>query len=100
MSHLQFKPRKIIPILFLLLICGPLHAATQEDVIKFFAKHKVGSSPDYAFVKNGIAGKEYLLTIYGYANDKAVCESLAHQYNSDPSLSVVKGTYECIQLNK
>lgn len=100
MSHIRFNLWKIILALFFLAIYGPLYAATQEDVIKFFAKNKIGSSPDYAFVKNGIAGKEYLLTIYGYANDKAVCESLAHQYNSDPSLSVVNGTYECIQLNK
>ena len=83
-----------------MVVFTPVHAATQEDVIKFFAKNKIGNSPDYAFVKNGIAGKEYLLTIYGYANDKAVCESLARQYNNDPSLSVVKGTYECVQLNK
>ena len=78
----------------------PSIAADQEDVKKFFSKNKVGNSPDYAFVKNGIAGQDHLLTIHGYANDKAVCEALAKEYNNDPSLSTVQGTYQCIPLNK
>ena len=78
----------------------PVVAADQEDVQKFFKKNKVGNSPDYAFVKNGIAGPDHLLTIHGYANDKAVCETLAKEYNGDPSLSVVQGVYQCIPLNK
>ena len=83
-----------------LLLSFPIMAAEQEDVQNFFSKNKVGNSPDYAFVKNGIAGPDHLLTIHGYANDKAVCETLAREYNGDSSLSVVQGVYQCIPLNK
>ncbi len=75
-------------------------AADQKDVQEFFSKNKVGGSPDYAFVKNGIAGQEHLITIHGYADDKSVCEALAKEYNGDPSLSMLPGKYQCIQLNK
>jgi len=82
------------------LLSLPITAADQEDVQKFFSKNKVGSSPDYALVKNGIAGSDHLLTIHSYLNDKSVCEKLAREYNDDPSLSVLPGTYQCIPLNK
>ena len=78
----------------------PVNAADQEDVQKFFSKNKVGNSPDYAFVKNGIAGQDHLITIHGYADDKSVCEALAKEYNGDESLSTLPGKYQCIQLNK
>jgi hypothetical protein len=86
--------------LYAILLSLPSIAADQEDVQNFFSKNKVGGSPDYAFVKNGIAGQDHLLTIHGYANDKSVCEALAKEYNSDPSLSTIQGTYQCIPLNK
>lgn len=78
----------------------PSIAADQEDVQMFFSKKKIGNSPDYAFVKNGITGLDYLLTIHGYENDKTVCEALAKEHNSNPSLSTIPGTYLCIPLNK
>lgn len=99
-SHKR-KRNNIIVFSFLAAITfGGSHAADQDDVKNFFAGNKVGNSPDYAFVKNGIAGPDHLLTIHGYANDKAVCEKLAKEYNGDSSLSVIQGTYQCIQLNK
>lgn len=75
-------------------------AADEKDVQKFFKNNKIGESPDYAFVKNGLAGAEHLITIHGYANDKSVCEALAREYNGDSSLSTLPGKYQCIQLNK
>jgi len=78
----------------------PVNAADQEDVQKFFSKNKVGNSPDYAFVKNGIAGQDHLITIHGYADDKSVCEALAKEYNGDASLSTLPGKYQCVQLNQ
>ena len=76
------------------------NAADQKDVQKFFSKNKIGDSPDYAFVKNGIAGQDHLITIHGYADDKSVCEELAKKYNGAPSLSTLPGKYQCIKLNK
>jgi hypothetical protein len=76
------------------------NAADEKDVQNFFSKNKVGDSPDYAFVKNGLAGPDHLITIHGYANDKSVCELLAKEYNGDGQLSVLPGKYNCIQLNE
>lgn len=69
---------------------------TQEDLKRYFSKHKVGSSPDYAIVKNGT---DYLVTIHGYMDDQAVCLALIKPLNDDPNLSVVPGAYSCVPLN-
>lgn len=69
----------------------------QETVKKFFAKNRVGSSPDYAVMKNGT---DHLLTIHGYADDLDVCLRLIEPYNRDQSLSVVQGKYTCVPLNR
>ena len=69
---------------------------TQDQLKEYFSKHRVGSSPDYAVVKNG---NDYLLTVHSYSDDKATCEEIIKPYNEDPNLSVVKGSYECVRLN-
>jgi|SRR3989338_8526265 len=68
----------------------------QNDVRDFFARHKVGSSPDYAVMKNGT---DHLMTIHGYGDDLAVCVQLIEPYNRDTSLSVIPGSYSCEPLN-
>jgi hypothetical protein len=72
------------------------HAATQEDVREFFATHKIGSSPDYAVVKNGT---DYLAVIHGMDDDLSACMDLIKPYNENPSLSTLPGTYSCVPLN-
>lgn len=57
------------------------HDATQEDVQKFFATHKIGNSPDYAVVKNGT---DYLAVIYGMSDDQSACMDLIKPYNDAP----------------
>lgn len=69
----------------------------QEAVKEFFAKHRVGSSPDYAVMKNGT---DHLLTIHGYSDDLDVCLRLIEPYNRDPSLSIIPGSFTCVPLNK
>jgi len=69
---------------------------SQEQLKEYFSKHRVGSSPDYAVVKNG---DDYLFTIHSYRDDKATCEEVIKPYNEDPKLSIVKGSYECVRLN-
>ncbi len=68
----------------------------QDDVRRFFAKHKIGSSADYAVMKNG---NDHLMTIHGYGDDLATCMGLIEPYNKDPSLSTLPGTYTCVPLN-
>lgn len=70
---------------------------TQDAVKEFFSKNRVGSSPDYAVIKNGT---DHLLTVHGFANDLDVCMKLIEPYNNNPSLSTVPGSYTCVPLNK
>ena len=88
---------KLLLILTILILtsCGK-QEVTQEKLKEYFKNHKVGRSSDYMVVKNGT---DYLLTIHGYMDDREVCESLIKNYNEDPKLSVLPGTYTCIQLN-
>ncbi len=70
---------------------------TNKELLEFFSKNRVGSSPDYAFVKNG---NDYLAIFFGYADDRQTCLMAAQEYNGNPSLSTLPGMYQCIQLNK
>lgn len=76
--------------------CGDQHP-DQSDVQQFFSKHKIGSSPDYAVMKNGT---DHLMTIHGYTDDLSVCMQLIEPYNKDASLSTWPGTYSCVPLNR
>ena len=90
----------IIALLVFLLLVGcesGQKVVGQEAVKEFFAKNRVGSSPDYAVMKNGT---DHLLTIHGYTNDLDVCLRLIEPYNRDPSLSTIPGSYTCVPLNK
>lgn len=89
--------KKLLLILSILVLtsCGK-QETTQEDLKDYFKHHKIGSSSDFAVIKNGT---DYLLTIHGYMNDREVCESLIKIYNEDPKLSVIPGSYACVQLN-
>ena len=96
----QFNMKKLILIIVLSSLSFTSHSAEQEDLQRFLSKNKIGNSPDYAFVKNGIAGQDHLITIHGYGDDKAVCEALAKEYNSDSGLSTLPGEYQCVRLNE
>jgi len=101
MTHdLNIKCSQYLSISFLFLLSGCANEAEEKDVQEFFSKNKIGRSPDYAFVKNGIGGPTHLITIHGYVDDKSVCEGLAKEYNGDASLSTLPGKYQCIQLNE
>jgi hypothetical protein len=70
---------------------------SQTDVKGYFSHHRVGSSPDYAVMKNG---SDYLATIHGFMDDQSVCTELIEKYNRNVSLSVLPGRYTCVQLNQ
>lgn len=71
----------------------------EEKLRIFFKENKIGRTTDYAFIKNSFAGKAYLITIHGYADNKSVCEKLVQEYNDNPELSTIKGQYSCEPLN-
>ena len=94
---------KYISLTILAFLCGVLVAClpnkkniSQKDLIEFFATHRVGNSSNYGVIKNG---EDYLITVHGYLDNKAVCEELIKPYNSDKTLSVLPGTYQCQKLN-
>ncbi len=86
----------IISAVFICLVGCASKDTDQDDVQRFFAKHKSGGSPDYAVIKNGT---DHLITIHGYADDLSVCMELIKPYNKDPSLSTLPGSYSCVPLN-
>jgi hypothetical protein len=68
----------------------------EKNLKKYFAKNKMGNSPDYAIIKNGT---DYIATIHGMADDLAVCQQIIKPYNENPSLSTFQGDYACVPLN-
>ncbi len=92
-----WQSRTLITIVVAAVLAGcGVQEADQSDVQQFFARHKIGSSPDYAVMKNRT---DHLMTIHGYMDDRAVCLQLIESYNKDPSLSTLPGTYSCVPLN-
>jgi hypothetical protein len=94
---------KIITIILftigiMLVGCESGTKTVEQDAVKeFFFKNRVGSSPDYAVMKNGT---DHLLTVHGFVNDLDVCMKLIEPYNNNPSLSTLPGSYTCVPLNK
>ena len=72
------------------------YAQQEKNLKKFFAKNKMGNSPDYAIVKNGT---DYLITIHGCIDDLAVCQQIIELYEKQPSLQGFPGYYTCVPLN-
>lgn len=71
---------------------------------KFFAKHKIGSSPDYAIIKfNNI--KDHVITVHGFADDSASCTEVADALNAAACKEITDGSaclnpYSCQVLNR
>lgn len=92
----NLKSKLIVFFGVLLLLSCTKQETTQDDLKNYFKNHRIGSSSDYAVIKNG---DDYLLTIHGYMDDKQSCEDIIKPLNEDPKLSVMPGTYSCIKLN-
>lgn len=54
----------------------------------------------YALMKESPTGEDWLLTVHGLPDNKAVCDEIVEPYNSDPSLSAMSGTYICVEINE
>jgi len=96
MSRLALALVLLLPLLLASCDSRP-REINQEALKQFFAKHRVGSSPDYAIMKNGT---DYLATVHGYIDDRSVCLQLIKPYNKNPALSVLPGAYTCVPLNE
>jgi hypothetical protein len=48
----------------------------------FFAKHKIGSSPDYGIIKFEHPG-DHVVTVHGFTDDRASCREIAEALNSN-----------------
>lgn len=94
------KSKFFIILGFLFLVSCSQEQAPKEtsptDLKEYFKHHKIGSSSDYAVIKNG---DDYLLTIHGYMDDKQTCEDIIKPLNADPKLSTLPGSYTCLKLN-
>lgn len=92
---------KIYGLSFSLLVitfmgCSDSEGTAQNGLKNYISKHKVGTSPDYAIVKNG---NDYVATVHGYVDDKKVCSDLINSMNNNPELSSAQNQYSCVSLN-
>ena len=71
---------------------------TSSQLEAFLRKHKVDNHNPVALKKRSVGGDSYLATVHGYPNNLSVCMELVAPYNSNPSLSVLPGTYFCEEL--
>jgi hypothetical protein len=70
----------------------------QMKLRKVLQDKPEGSSRAVAIVKSGMAGPDWLVTVHGYADNRAVCEQLIREYNEDSELSVLPGEYYCEEI--
>ena len=70
------------------------HAANEADLREFFAKNRIGNSPDYGIVIDSVGGPELVITVHGMADDKAACEDIVRRYFGGNARF-----YQCIPLN-
>lgn len=53
----------------------------------------------YALMKDGLAGRDWLVTVHGLADNKTACEEMIAPYNADESMSTLPGRYICVEIN-
>ena len=70
------------PCLFLLsaLLTACSQQPAPDAAQKFFAKNKIGPSPDYAIIKFGNIN-DHVITVHGFGNDLASCMQVSDALN-------------------
>jgi len=70
---------------------------------QFFAKNKIGSSPDYGIIKFGDKS-DHVITVHGFADDSASCREVADALNVNACKETgghqCLNPYSCIALNQ
>lgn len=54
----------------------------QEKLNRFVAKNRYGSTADMWLLRDGMAGRERVALIYGFAPDAEFCNEVAEMYNA------------------
>jgi hypothetical protein len=70
----------------------------EAKITKFFEQLETGSNPDYAVVKNGVMGKNPTIIVYGYIDNKEVCEDIVRLFEKSEK-DALSGDYQCEPLN-
>jgi hypothetical protein len=83
--------------------CSPDPYANLNAPGDFFARGKIGTSPDYAVIKFGNA-QDHVITVHGFSDDEASCREVADALNFN-ACKETDGTgclnpYSCRVLNK
>ena len=60
--------------------CSKDPYSTLDTPKQFFAKNKIGSSPDYGIIKFGDTS-DHVITVHGFADDSASCKEIADALN-------------------
>lgn len=70
----------------------------NDELAQIFKDKPKGTSRAFAVIKDGFAGPEWLMTVHGYADNRATCQAIIEPYNTNPELSVFEGRYSCKEL--
>jgi hypothetical protein len=92
----QFNKNLILVIAVLLAGCSD--ESNLDAPKKFFARNKIGSSPDYAVMKSGMltpGGNDHVITVHGYSDDLAVCLITVKALKEDAP----NAEFNCVPLN-
>lgn len=93
----------VLALAFGLTGCGqvtvtPKGSITSAELESFLRHHPVDGHEPVALKKRSLGVDSFLATIHGFPNNLEVCGELIAPYNTDPSKSVVSGTYFCEEL--
>lgn len=75
--------------------CGDKLNRQISRLTWFLSWGKIGSSPDYLLVKNGLAGREPVGVIFGFVDDEGFCKEIADLYVKKHPLD----SYHCEAAN-
>jgi len=83
----------------LLVFIGVSFSACEKSNLdkakRFFEKHKIGSSPDYGIMKNGLVPNDHVATVHGFSDDYKACEEWIAAINR----AYPGNEYRCVPLN-
>jgi hypothetical protein len=70
---------------------------------EFFAKHTIGTSPDFGIIKWGDPS-DHVITVHGFTDDASSCSEVAHSLNTNACKETdgqdCLNPYSCLMLNK
>jgi len=80
----------------IILFFGCAQDSNLDAPRKYFNKNKIGTSPDYAVIKNGIIPDDHVMTVHGFADDLDACLKVAKALNEEACKET--GGYNCTDI--